>query len=340
MNPHTEERFDGAIEASLLAHGWQQGQRDGYDRGLGLDTDQLYTFTGATQQDTWDKLASFYGEHAEAQRAFKRRVADEIDKRGALDVLRHGVKDHGQTLRLAYTRPAHTLADDPNAMKSPEYRILVVAEKYQTGFDQPLLTTMYVDKPLSGVAAVQTLSRLNRTHPCKSQDDLFVLDFVNEAEDIREAFRPYYEATVTAPTEPNLVYDAERAVLEHQLIDASELEAFGRPTRAPSAASPAQPGSRRTPGSTTTPTRLASGSPSAWPTTGTPPGSSAPTCPTTCASTGSSPRSAGSPTRGWSGSTSSARCCCPACRAATTRPSTWAPWTSRTCASPGPASTP
>ncbi|MGH3494664.1 MAG: type I restriction enzyme subunit R domain-containing protein, partial [Sciscionella sp.] len=99
---------------------------------------------------------------------------------------------------------------------------------YQTGFDQPLLTTMYVDKPLSGVAAVQTLSRLNRTHPRKSQDDLFVLDFVNEAVHIQDSFRPFYEATITTPTDPNLVYDAERAVLDHQLIDPAELAAFGR----------------------------------------------------------------------------------------------------------------
>ena len=78
-------------------------------------------------------------------------------------------------------------ADDPHAAatrKQDEYRLLVVAEKYQTGFDQPLLCGMYVDKPLTGVAAVQTLSRLNRIHPLKSQDDVRVLDFVNAAEDI------------------------------------------------------------------------------------------------------------------------------------------------------------
>ena len=71
--------------------------------------------------------------------------------------------------------------DDPQAAarNQDEYRILVVADKYQTGFDQPLLCGMYVDKPLTGVAAVQTLSRLNRIHPLKSQDDVRILDFVN-----------------------------------------------------------------------------------------------------------------------------------------------------------------
>lgn len=123
---------------------------------------------------------------------------------------------------------AYTRADDENATLNPkpEYRILVVAEKYQTGFDQPLLTTMYVDKPLKGVAAVQTLSRLNRTHPRKGQDDLFVLDFANEAEDIQRAFKPFFEATITTSTNPNLIYDAQRAVMDYQLLVESEMEAF------------------------------------------------------------------------------------------------------------------
>ncbi|OLZ51890.1 type I restriction endonuclease subunit R [Amycolatopsis keratiniphila] len=130
---------------------------------------------------------------------------------------------------------AYTRADDPNAASrgkpggAPirnEYRILVVADKYQTGFDQPLLTTMYVEKPLAGVAAVQTLSRLNRTHPRKTQDDLFVLDFANEAENIQQEFKPYYEEAVTIPADPNLLYAKQRAVMDHQLLVESELQAF------------------------------------------------------------------------------------------------------------------
>ena len=84
--------------------------------------------------------------------------------------------------------------DLPDAFATPEYQVLLVAEKYQTGFDQPLLHTMYVDKRLSGIQAVQTLSRLNRTHPLK--DDTFVLDFVNNPEEIQEAFKQYYDGAV------------------------------------------------------------------------------------------------------------------------------------------------
>ena len=82
----------------------------------------------------------------------------------------------------------------PEQFASDEYQVLLVAEKYQTGFDQPLLHTMYVDKRLDGVQAVQTLSRLNRT--AQGKEDTFVLDFVNEPEDILKAFQPYYEQTL------------------------------------------------------------------------------------------------------------------------------------------------
>lgn len=82
----------------------------------------------------------------------------------------------------------------PDTFAKPEFRVLLVAEKYQTGFDQPLLHTMYVDKRLAGIQAVQTLSRLNRIHPLK--DDTFVLDFVNDPAEIQEAFRQYYDGAV------------------------------------------------------------------------------------------------------------------------------------------------
>ena len=82
----------------------------------------------------------------------------------------------------------------------PEHGVLIVAEKSQTGYDQPLLHTMFVDKTLTGLAAVQTLSRLNRIHPEKT--DTFVLEFRNEADAITEAFKPWYEQTVAIPTDP------------------------------------------------------------------------------------------------------------------------------------------
>ncbi|GAB2859421.1 type I restriction endonuclease subunit R [Lentzea nigeriaca] len=125
---------------------------------------------------------------------------------------------------------AYTRADDPHAQTNPkpEYRILVVADKYQTGFDQPLLTTMYVDKKLHSVAAVQTLSRLNRTHPLKSQEDLLVLDLANEAEDIQKAFKPFYDSTATESTDPNLLYRVQNEVMGFVLLVESEMDSFAR----------------------------------------------------------------------------------------------------------------
>jgi type I restriction enzyme R subunit len=96
--------------------------------------------------------------------------------------------------------------DIRDAFATDEYRILLVANKYQTGFDQPLLCGMYVDKRLAGIQAVQTLSRLNRAHPGK--DTTYALDFVNEAAEVLEAFRTYYTtATLADVTDPHLVYD-------------------------------------------------------------------------------------------------------------------------------------
>ncbi len=96
--------------------------------------------------------------------------------------------------------------DIREAFKGGEYQVLLVANKFQTGFDQPLLCGMYVDKRLAGIQAVQTLSRLNRAHPGK--DTTYVVDFVNDPADVLEAFKTYYTtATLSATTDPNLVYD-------------------------------------------------------------------------------------------------------------------------------------
>jgi type I restriction enzyme, R subunit len=141
-------------------------------------------------------------------------------------------------------RFGYVKADDPEAVArdQDEYCLLIAAEKYQTGFDQPLLCAMYVDKPLTGVAAVQTLSRLNRTHPLKSQEDIHILDFVNKAADIQAAFEDWFETTISEPTDPNLLYAKQREVMEYGLLVASEMEAFIRvlatasPGRMPEAA--------------------------------------------------------------------------------------------------------
>ncbi|WIT12252.1 DEAD/DEAH box helicase family protein [Paucibacter sediminis] len=96
--------------------------------------------------------------------------------------------------------------DIREAFAEPDYHLLLVANKFQTGFDQPLLCGMYVDKMLGGIQAVQTLSRLNRAHPGK--DTTYILDFVNDGDDILKAFKTYYEtAELEATTDPHLVYD-------------------------------------------------------------------------------------------------------------------------------------
>ncbi|MBK5930121.1 type I restriction endonuclease subunit R [Halochromatium salexigens] len=105
------------------------------------------------------------------------------------------------------------------------YQLLIVAEKYQTGFDQPKLCAMYVDRKLAGLQAVQTLSRLNRTMPGKEATT--VLDFRNSVEDIQDAFRPYYEVTaLEANSDPNLVYDLEGRLFKFGYLDRTEIDRF------------------------------------------------------------------------------------------------------------------
>jgi len=103
------------------------------------------------------------------------------------------------------------------------YRFLVVADKFQTGYDEPLLHTMYVDKQLSGVKAVQTLSRLNRAHPAKR--DTFVLDFANDADAIQSAFEPYYRTTILAEeSDPNKLHNLKSDLDGHQVYTPSEVD--------------------------------------------------------------------------------------------------------------------
>ena len=104
-----------------------------------------------------------------------------------------------------------------------DYGVLIVAEKFQTGFDQPLLHTMYVDKTLVGLAAVQTLSRLNRIHPLK--ENTFVLDFRNETEDIVEAFEQFHGCTVAPPTDPNILWDTRRRLDDFDVLRPEEIDA-------------------------------------------------------------------------------------------------------------------
>ncbi len=157
----------------------------------------------------------------------------------------HYLKEKGYTNIKALVAFSGTVTDDyeieyteakmngfsekelPEKFQGEEYRLLLVAEKYQTGFDQPLLHTMYVDKKLSGVRAVQTLSRLNRA--CPGKEATFVLDFVNTPEEIQAAFQPYYEnTTIDQATDANQLYDLKSKLDAFDIVRPDEVEAFAQ----------------------------------------------------------------------------------------------------------------
>lgn len=111
----------------------------------------------------------------------------------------------------------------PKQFKKDPYRILTLLTCFQTGFDEPLLQTMYVDKPLYDIAAVQTLSRLNRAYPGK--DEVYVLDFANKTSVIEEAFSKFYRTTIlSGETDPNKLYDLITIMEEYQVYDDSDVE--------------------------------------------------------------------------------------------------------------------
>ena len=115
--------------------------------------------------------------------------------------------------------------DIPTSLKEPKFRILIVSNKYQVGFDEPMLCSMYVDKKLGGVQCVQTLSRLNRTKTGKTET--FILDFVNETEDIVSSFQPYYTSTeLVSETEPDKLYDIEYKIETFQLFNQNKINEF------------------------------------------------------------------------------------------------------------------
>ena len=118
--------------------------------------------------------------------------------------------------------PSGEIADK---IQEDPYRFLVCAEKFQTGYDEPLLHTMYVDKQLSGIKAVQTLSRLNRAHPQKH--DVFVLDFMNDAQTIKESFSDYYRTTILSEeTDPNKLHDLKATLDAKQIYSQNQIDTF------------------------------------------------------------------------------------------------------------------
>jgi type I restriction enzyme, R subunit len=136
------------------------------------------------------------------------------------------VQDGGRS----YTEPnmnGFPEAQTKKTFERPEYRFLIVANKFQTGFDQPLLHTMYVDKKLGGVNAVQTLSRLNRTHVGKK--GTLVLDVANESDEIKAAFEPYYETTLLSEaTDPNLLYEVQTSLGAFPVYTEADVETFAK----------------------------------------------------------------------------------------------------------------
>jgi type I restriction enzyme R subunit len=151
----------------------------------------------------------------------------------ALVAFSGAVKDGGKEYtesRMNSEGEARAIGESQTAktFERPEYRFLIVANKFQTGFDQPLLHTMYVDKKLGGVNAVQTLSRLNRTLPPEKTGTL-VLDFANESDEIKAAFEPYYETTLLSEaTDPNLLYEIQTRLATFPVYTDDEVEAFAR----------------------------------------------------------------------------------------------------------------
>ena len=164
--------------------------------------------------------------------ALDRQLAEKGHPWRALVAFSGTVNDHGKSYTESGMNSAgrkQVISDRQTAaeFEKPECRFLVVASKFQTGFDQPLLHTMYVDKKLGGVNAVQTLSRLNRTHPGKNST--MVLDFANEADEIKKAFEPYYETTLLSEeTDPNLLYEVQGRLFDFGVFTTNDVDAFAR----------------------------------------------------------------------------------------------------------------
>lgn len=158
--------------------------------------------------------------------AFDKYLKEKGYKHKALVAFSSTVKD--VDTKLEYTEgQMNGISESKTAeeFKKDEYKFLIVAEKFQTGFDQPLLSVMYVDKKLGGVNAVQTLSRLNRT--AYGKNDTFVLDFVNQTDDIKESFQPYYTTTILSEaTNPNILHDLEREVRGFKFFTDFEVNGF------------------------------------------------------------------------------------------------------------------
>lgn len=162
----------------------------------------------------------------EIKRYIKEHDYNDIDVLTAFSgSVQDGTEEYTESSLNVRKDGSHIAEAQTKAEFHDNFNVLVVAEKYQTGFDEPLLHTMIVDKKLKGVKAVQTLSRLNRT--CSGKIDTFVLDFANKQEDIYDAFQPFYQETfLEQEVNVNLIYQTERDLLNYAIYTSSDIEAF------------------------------------------------------------------------------------------------------------------
>jgi type I restriction enzyme, R subunit len=156
-----------------------------------------------------------------------RAYLDQVESQYQAIVAFSGEHDYAGTMVSEASLNGFASSDIERRIRKDPYRFLVCADKFQTGYDEPLLHTMYVDKRLSGVRAVQTLSRLNRAHPKKH--DVFVLDFQNDADTIRKAFEPFYRTTILSDeTDANKLHDLKATLDAHQVYEDDDIDGFAR----------------------------------------------------------------------------------------------------------------
>lgn len=197
------EHFDGQVKNEI----------DGRAKAMIVTRSRLHT---VRYKLAVDKLIEERGYGYQSLVAFSGTVKDPNDGQTYTET-QMNTRSAGE--RIPETATAETFKDN-------KYRIMIVAEKFQTGFDQPLLHTMYVDKRLNGLHAVQTLSRLNRIYP-PYKKGVVVLDFSNEADDILGAFLPYYDRTILEhETDPNVLYDYETQIREFHLFNDETVNKF------------------------------------------------------------------------------------------------------------------
>jgi type I restriction enzyme R subunit len=244
--------------------GWICGSPGDYNREYCVDLAQLAHFLHDTQPRAAEVLS--LADDSPTRRAFLARLQGEVTRKGTINVLRQGGQARAMVVTGGIERAIqyyHAIREYLAERKSPyraivafsgepeyggvkvteaslngfpsnqiaeriqedPYRFLICAEKFQTGYDEPLLHTMYVDKILSGIKAVQTLSRLNRAHPKKH--DVFVLDFMNDTDMIRESFADYYRTTILSEeTDPDKLHDMKARLDGYQVYDKAHINQF------------------------------------------------------------------------------------------------------------------